>query len=124
MKFLSLFSGIEACSVAWQQLGWQCVGFSEIEPFPCALLDYHYPDIPNLGDVTKITEEQIKALGQIDLVVFGSPCTDLSVAGKRQGLKGQASGLFYDAIRVFTIIGGVERSGCERNKIAVFNQSK
>ncbi|WP_019518728.1 DNA cytosine methyltransferase [Faucicola boevrei] len=100
MRFLSLFSGIEACSVAWKKLGWQCVGFSEIEPFPCALLDYHYPDIPNLGDVTKITEEQIKALGQIDLVVFGSPCTDLSVAGKRQGLKGQASGLFYDAIRI------------------------
>lgn len=100
MRFLSLFSGIEACSVAWHKLGWECVGFSEIEPFPCAILAYHYPDVPNLGDVTKITEEQIKVLGQIDLVVFGSPCTDLSMAGKRQGLKGQASGLFYDAIRV------------------------
>lgn len=110
MRFLSLFSGIEACSVAWKKLDWQCVGFSEIEPFPCALLDYHYLDIPNLGDVTKITEEQIKALGQIDLVVFGSPCTDLSVAGKRQGLKGQASGLFYDAIRV--IEWARQHNGC------------
>lgn len=74
MKFLSLFSGIEACSVAWEPLGWQCVGFSEIDPFPCAVLAHHYPHVPNLGDVTTITEEQVKALGQFDVLVFGSPC--------------------------------------------------
>lgn len=100
MRFLSLFSGIEACTVAWKPLGWECVAFSEIEPFPCSLLAHHYPDIPNLGDVTKITENQIKALGQIDLVVFGSPCQNLSMAGNRKGLDGQSSGLFYDAIRI------------------------
>ncbi|MDI4498756.1 DNA cytosine methyltransferase [Moraxella nonliquefaciens] len=83
MRYLSLFSGIEACSIAWQSLGWECVGFSEIEPFPCALLAHHYPDTPNLGDVTKITEQQIKDLEHIDLVVFGSPCQNLSVAGNR-----------------------------------------
>lgn len=100
MRFLSLFSGIEACTVAWKPLGWECVAFAEIEPFPCSLLAHHYPDIPNLGDVTKITENQIKALGQIDLVVFGSPCQNLSTAGNRKGLDGQSSGLFYDAIRI------------------------
>lgn len=100
MRFLSLFSGIEAASVAWKDLGWECVGFSEIEPFPCSLLAHHYPNVPNLGDVTKITEQQIKDLGKIDLVVFGSPCQNLSVAGNRQGLNGQSSGLFYDAIRI------------------------
>ena len=74
MKFLSLFSGIEACSVAWKPLGWECVGFSEIEPFPCSVLQHHYPNIPNLGDVTKITEQQIADLGEFDVLVFGSPC--------------------------------------------------
>lgn len=63
MRYLSLFSGIEACSVAWQPLGWECVGFSEIEPFPCSLLAHHCSNTPNLGDVTKITENDIKALG-------------------------------------------------------------
>lgn len=100
MRYLSLFSGIEAATVAWKSLGWKCVAVSEIEPFPCAVLAHYYPGTPNLGDVTKITETDIKNLGQIDLVVFGSPCTDLSVAGKREGLQGKASGLFYEAIRI------------------------
>jgi len=63
MRYLSLFSGIEAASVAWHPLGWQPVAFAEIEPFPCAVLAHHYPDVPNLGDVTGITDEQIAALG-------------------------------------------------------------
>lgn len=100
MRFLSLFSGIEAASIAWKPLGWECVGVSEIEPFPCAVLAHHYPDVPNLGDVTKITEDDIKKLGQIDLVVFGFPCQDLSVAGGRKGFQGERSSLFYDAIRI------------------------
>ncbi len=100
MRYLSLFSGIEAATQAWQPFGWECVAVSEIEPFPCAVLEHHYPNVPNLGDVTKITEQQIKDLGQIDLVVFGSPCQNLSVAGNRQGLAGTQSGLFYDSIRI------------------------
>ncbi len=100
MKYLSLFSGIEAATVAWKPLGWTCVAVSEIEKFPCALLAHYYPNVPNLGDVTQITLEQIKALGRIDLVVFGSPCQDLSVAGKRKGLDGERSGLFFAAIRI------------------------
>lgn len=100
MRYLSLFSGIEACTVAWKPLGWECVAVAEIEPFPCAVLAHHYPNVPNLGDVTKITEQQIKELGQIDLVVFGSPCQNLSVAGNRKGLQGESSGLFYEAIRL------------------------
>lgn len=101
MKFLSLFSGIEAASVAWKPLGWQCVGVAEIDPFPCAVLRHHYPDVPNLGSVTDITDEQIAALGPIDLVVGGSPCQDLSVAGKRAGLAGERSGLFHEQMRIF-----------------------
>lgn len=102
VKFLSLFSGIEACSVAWKDLNFQCVGFSEIDPFSCAVLAHHYPNTPNLGDVAKITEQQIADLGNFDLVVFGSPCQNLSIAGNRKGLQGSSSGLFYDAIRIIS----------------------
>ena len=51
MKYISVFSGIEAATVAWKDLGWEAVAFSEIEPFPCAVLQHHYPDVPNLGDI-------------------------------------------------------------------------
>lgn len=60
MKFLSLFSGIEAATVAWTPLGWDCVGVAEIEKFPAAVLAHHYPDVPNLGDVTKITKQDVE----------------------------------------------------------------
>jgi len=100
MRFLSLFSGIEAASTAWADLGWECVGFSEIESFPCELLSQRHPGVRNLGDVTKITEADILSLGHIDLVVFGSPCQDLSVAGKQKGLSGARSGLFFTAIQI------------------------
>jgi len=101
MRYLSLFSGIEAASVAWHPLGWQPVAFAEIEPFPCAVLAHHYPNVPNLGDVTEITDEQIAALGSIDVVVGGSPCQDLSCAGKRKGLAGARSSLFHEQVRIF-----------------------
>jgi DNA (cytosine-5)-methyltransferase 1 len=106
VKYLSLFSGIEACSVAWKPLGWDCVAVSEIEKFPCEVLNYHYPNVPNLGDVTKITEDQIKNLGQINIVVGGSPCQDLSLAGKRKGFTNAdgtvtRSGLFYTQYNIF-----------------------
>lgn len=106
IRYLSLFSGIEAMSVAVEPLGWVPVAFAEIEPFPCAVLKHHWPHVPNLGDITKITEEQIKALGPIDLVVAGSPCTDLSQAGKRKGMYDEhgnvtRSGLFYASERIF-----------------------
>lgn len=101
MRYLSLFSGIEACTVAWHPLGWEAVAFCEFDKFPSAVLAHHYPDVPNLGDVTAITDEQIAALGPIDLVVGGSPCQDLSVAGKRKGLAGERSALFHEQLRIF-----------------------
>lgn len=101
MRYLSLFSGVEAATVAWHPLGWKPVAFAEIAPFPCAVLDHHYPGVPNLGSVTGITDERIAALGPIDVVVGGSPCQDLSVAGKRRGLDGERSSLFHEQIRIF-----------------------
>ena len=102
MRFLSLFSGIEAASEAWAPLGWECVGVAEIDPFACAVLKHRHPRVPNLGDITKVTEMQVAALGHIDLVVFGSPCQDLSVAGKQKGLSGERSGLFFPAIDIIS----------------------
>ena len=87
MRYLSLFSGIEAASVAWTQLDWECAGVSEILEYQSNVIKMHYPDIKNFGDVTKITEDDIKSLGKLDIVIFGSPCQDMSVAGKRQGLE-------------------------------------
>lgn len=72
MKYVSIFSGIEAATVAWYPLGWEPLAFSEIDPFPSTVLQHHYPDIPNLGDITKIDWNPYK--GQADLVVGGSPC--------------------------------------------------
>lgn len=105
IRFLSLFSGIEAASAAWIPMGWECVAVAEIETFPCAVLRHHYPGVPNLGDVTKITENQIKELGRIDVVVGGFPCQDLSIAGQRKGLKNAdgtitRSGLFFTAAKI------------------------
>lgn len=99
MRYLSLFSGIEAASVAWEPLGWEPMAFSEIEQFPCAVLRERFPDVPNLGDVTKIDWGDFLAKhGRPDLVVGGSPCQSFSVAGKREGLSGE-SGLMYEYIR-------------------------
>lgn len=108
MKYLSLFSGIEAATVAWEPLGFEPVAFAEFEDFPKAVLAHHYPNVPDLGDVTKITREQIRALGHIDIVVGGSPCQDLSLAGKRAGLRNEdgsvtRSGLFDEQMRIFEI---------------------
>ena len=104
MRYLSLFSGIEACGVWRDELGWEPVAFAEIEPFPCAALAHHHPDVPNLGNIMDITEDQIAQLGHIDVVVGGSPCQDLSIAGKRQGMtkdSGTRSSLFHQQIRIF-----------------------
>jgi len=83
VKFLSVCSGIEAASVAWQPLGWKAVAFSEIEPFPCALLKHHYPDTPNWGDMNNFKDWPDVS---IDLLCGGTPCQSFSVAGLRKGL--------------------------------------
>jgi DNA (cytosine-5)-methyltransferase 1 len=80
----SVCSGVEAATVAWHPLGWQPQWFSEIEAFPSAVLNHHYPDTPNLGDMTKYKEWPNDR--SIDLLVGGTPCQAFSVAGLRKGL--------------------------------------
>lgn len=105
MRYVSFFSGIEMASLAFEPLGWEPVAFAEVDPFACAVLAHHYPHVPNLGDVTKITDKQIANLGNIDLFVMGFPCQDVSNAGLRKGLKNDdgtptRTGLFFDAMRL------------------------
>jgi len=87
MRFGSVCSGIEAASVAWHPLGWTTAWLSEIEPFPCAVLKHHYPDVPNYGDMTLLPEKILS--GEIeapDLFCGGTPCQAFSVAGLRNSL--------------------------------------
>jgi DNA (cytosine-5)-methyltransferase 1 len=87
MKFGSVCSGIEAASVAWHPLGWKAAWLSEIEPFPSAVLAHHYPDVPNLGDMTLLPERILS--GEIeapDVFCGGTPCQAFSVAGLRNSL--------------------------------------
>lgn len=99
MRYVSLFSGIEAATVAWEPLGWEPMCFAEFDAFPSAVLQEHFPNVPNLGDVTKINWQEFKEQhGRPDLVVGGSPCQSFSTAGKREGLDG-ASGLMWEYVR-------------------------
>lgn len=83
MNYLSVCSGIEAATCAWHSLGWNPIGFSEIEPFPCKVLAHHYPNVPNFGDMTKFKEWPDM---DVDLLVGGTPCQSFSIAGLRKGL--------------------------------------
>lgn len=86
IKYLSVCSGMEAATVAWHHMGWQPVGFSEIEPFPSAILKHHYTTIPNYGDLTQYKQWPIQR-GSVDLLVGGTPCQSFSVAGLRKGME-------------------------------------
>ena len=99
MRYYSVFSGIEAASVAWGPLGWTPLLFAEVDPFPSAVLAHRFPDVPNLGDITKIDwKEAVHEHGSPDVVVGGSPCQSFSIAGDRTGLDG-ASGLMWEYVR-------------------------
>ncbi|MFW9595948.1 MAG: DNA cytosine methyltransferase [Macromonas sp.] len=87
IRFGSVCSGIEAASVAWQPLGWKAAWLSEIEPFPSAVLAHHYPDVPNLGDMTTLpTRIQAGEVEAPDVFCGGTPCQAFSVAGLRKSL--------------------------------------
>jgi DNA (cytosine-5)-methyltransferase 1 len=104
MTYLSLFSGIEAASVAWNPIGWTCAGVAEIEPFPAALLAGHYPSVPNLGDVTAPDFIDRAAVLKPDVLVGGSPCQAFSIAGNRGSLDDSRGNL---TLRYVEIANGI-----------------
>jgi DNA (cytosine-5)-methyltransferase 1 len=85
VNYLSVCSGVEAATVAWHDLGWKAVAYSEIEKFPSEVLAHHYPTVPNMGDMTKYKEWNFNE--SINLLVGGTPCQSFSVAGLRKGLE-------------------------------------
>ena len=86
MNYLSVCSGVEAASVAWKGLDWNPLAFSEIEKFPSEVLQHHYPNVENLGDMTNYKEWDF-GRKSVDVVVGGTPCQSFSVAGLRKGME-------------------------------------
>lgn len=97
MKFISICSGIEAATVAWAPLGWEPRWFSEIDPHANAVLKARHPEVPNLGDITRINGADH---GTADLVVGGTPCQSFSVAGLRAGLDDDRGNLAFEFLRL------------------------
>lgn len=93
----SLFSGSGGFELAGALCGIKPVFCSEIEPYPIAVTRSRFPNMKHLGDVSRVKGNEIEP---VDIISFGSPCQDLSVAGKRAGLDGERSGLFMEAIRI------------------------
>lgn len=105
LRFLSVCSGIEAASVAWPD--WTPVAFSEIEKFPSAVLAHHYPDVPNLGDFTKI---DTTTLGRVDILCGGTPCQAFSVAGLRKGLDDERGNLTLKFVELAHELAGLGKT--------------
>lgn len=98
MKLGSLFDGSGGFPLAATMCGIIPVWASEVEPYPIAVTRSRFPNMKHLGDVSKVNGAEIEP---VDIITFGSPCQDLSVAGKRAGIKdGTRSGLFLEAIRI------------------------
>lgn len=117
LTYGSVCSGIEAASVAWEPLGWRPVWFAEIEPFPAAVLAYHWPQVPNLGDMTKIADG-IRA-GQIeapDVLVGGTPCQAFSIAGLRAGLEDARGQL---TLAFVNLVNAIDEKRSEQDKAPV-----
>jgi len=106
-RYLSICSGIEAASVAWDPLGWEPLAFAEIEPFPRAVLAHHYPSVPLHGDFTRLRDEAW--IGAADVLVGGTPCQAFSVAGKRASLSDDRGNLTLEFVRLADAIDDVRR---------------
>lgn len=100
MRYASVCSGIEAPSAAWEPLGWEGQFYSEIEPFPSAVLKHHYPLIPNLGDMTKLGDKLNDYIGNLDVFIGGTPCQSFSIAGLRGGLGDSRGNLALEFMRI------------------------
>ena len=98
MTLGSFFDGIGGWLLAARHAGVTPVWASEIELFPCSVTAWHFPAVEQLGDITKIDPD---TLTPVDIICAGSPCQDLSIAGKRKGLDGERSSLFKTAISIF-----------------------
>jgi site-specific DNA-cytosine methylase len=97
LRYLSVCSGIEAASMAWEPLGWQPAAFAEVEKFPSAVLAHHWPQVPNMGDMNNHEQWDLPS---IDVLVGGTPCQSFSVAGLRKGLRDPRGGLMLTFLEI------------------------
>jgi DNA (cytosine-5)-methyltransferase 1 len=107
----SLFDGIGGFPLASSRLGIIPIWASEIVPDCISITRRHFPNMKHLGDITKINGVEIEP---VDIITFGSPCQDLSIAGKRAGLNGVRSGLFREAVRIIKEMRGITNGACPR----------
>lgn len=97
LTFGSLFAGVGGFDMGFERAGWDCKFQVEWDKNCRTILDKHWPDVEKWGDVSNVNG---RFLPPVDCIIFGSPCQDLSVAGKRKGLEGERSGLFHEAVRI------------------------
>ena len=97
LRHLDLFSGIGGFALAAKWVGWETVGFCEIDPYCQKVLRKHWPDVSIYEDVRELKGEQV---GPVDIISGGFPCTDISVAGKQAGIEGEQSGLWSELARI------------------------
>ncbi len=101
MRFLSLFAGIGGFDLGLERAGWQCVGQVEIDPFCQKVLAKHWPNVARFDDVRTVTGELVRErCGDIDAIVGGFPCQDISVSGKGEGINAERSGLYWQIHRL------------------------
>lgn len=121
MRYGSVCSGIEAASKAWEPLGWKPAWFSEIEPFPSSVLANHWPEVTNLGDMTKIADAV--CTGEVeapDVLVGGTPCQAFSIAGLREGLSDDRGQLTLSYVEIANAIDAKRRERGEPEAIIVW----
>ena len=108
LTFASVFAGIEGASVAWKEFGWRALWVSEIDPAACTILEHHYPDVPNLGDMTRLAERvRAREVPAPDILVGGSPCQAYSHAGARRGLSDPRGALTLAYVRLIDALDAV-----------------
>ena len=128
IRYFSVFTGVGGFDLGMPS-GWECVGMSEIDKYANMVLRYRFKDVKNYGDVEKINYEE---LPNFDVLIGGSPCQDLSVAGKRAGLTGLRSRLFFSYVAllrtkqpkyfIFENVKGLLSSNEGRDFAEVINQ--
>ena len=122
-RFGSVCSGIEAASVAWAPLGWKAAWLAEIEKFPAAVLAHHYPEVPNLGDMTALPARI--AAGEVeapDIFCGGTPCQAFSIAGLRKSLDDARGNLSLVFCEIANAID-TARSVCGRPPAVIFYEN-
>lgn len=121
LRYGSVCSGIEAATCAWHPLGWQPAWFSEIDRFPNAVLAHHYPDVPNLGDMTGIPARILAGeLEAPDLLIGGTPCQSFSVAGLRRGLLDPRGQLTRTYVEILDAIDTVRTAAGRSPALAIW----